>query len=147
MNQELFLFDEVPIMVATNAFGMGINKPNVRFVIHYAIPATIESYYQEAGRAGRDGLESDAILLFSPNDLRIRNFLIEQGEGDEGHKELEYEKLRQMQLTQVLKLASNAIFSNILVMKEKTVRNVVIVLMKENFLISPLMPKRFFLAW
>lgn len=97
INQELFLFDEVPIMVATNAFGMGINKPNVRFVIHYALPATIESYYQEAGRAGRDGLESDAILLFSPNDLRIRNFLIEQSEGDEAHKEHEYEKLRQMQ--------------------------------------------------
>ncbi len=77
--------------------GMGINKPNVRFVIHYALPATIESYYQEAGRAGRDGLESDAILLFSPNDLRIRNFLIEQSEGDEAHKEHEYEKLRQMQ--------------------------------------------------
>ncbi len=97
INQELFLFDEVPIMVATNAFGMGINKPNVRFVIHYALPATIESYYQEAGRAGRDGLESDANLLFSPNDLRIRNFLIEQSEGDEAHKEHEYEKLRQMQ--------------------------------------------------
>lgn len=96
-NQEDFLYDEVPIMVATNAFGMGINKSNVRFVIHYGIPATIEAYYQEAGRAGRDGLDSDAILLFSPNDVRLRNFLIEQGEGSEQHKEQEYEKLRQMQ--------------------------------------------------
>lgn len=96
-NQEDFLYDEVPIMVATNAFGMGINKSNVRFVIHYGMPATIEAYYQEAGRAGRDGLDSDAILLFSPNDVRLRNFLIEQGEGNEQHKEQEYEKLRQMQ--------------------------------------------------
>ncbi|MDT2575297.1 DNA helicase RecQ [Lactococcus petauri] len=96
-NQEDFLYDEVPIMVATNAFGMGINKSNVRFVIHYEMPATIEAYYQEAGRAGRDGLDSDAILLFSPNDVRLRNFLIEQGEGSEQHKEQEYEKLRQMQ--------------------------------------------------
>lgn len=96
-NQEDFLYDEVPITVATNAFGMGINKSNVRFVIHYGMPATIEAYYQEAGRAGRDGLDSDAILLFSPNDVRLRNFLIEQGEGSEQHKEQEYEKLRQMQ--------------------------------------------------
>ncbi len=96
-NQEDFLYDAVPIMVATNAFGMGINKSNVRFVIHYGMPATIEAYYQEAGRAGRDGLDSDAVLLFSPNDVRLRNFLIEQGEGSEQHKEQEYEKLRQMQ--------------------------------------------------
>lgn len=96
-NQEDFLYDVAPIMVATNAFGMGINKSNVRFVIHYGMPATIEAYYQEAGRAGRDGLDSDAILLFSPNDVRLRNFLIEQGEGSEQHKEQEYEKLRQMQ--------------------------------------------------
>lgn len=96
-NQEDFLYDDVQIMVATNAFGMGINKSNVRFVIHYGMPATIEAYYQEAGRAGRDGLDSDAILLFSPNDVRLRNFLIEQGEGRDSHKEQEYEKLRQMQ--------------------------------------------------
>ncbi len=97
-NQEDFLYDEKPIMVATNAFGMGINKSNVRFVIHYGIPATIEAYYQEAGRAGRDGLDSDAILLFSANDVRLRNYFIEQSDTDEFHKEHEYEKLRQMQV-------------------------------------------------
>ncbi|MDR0299917.1 MAG: DNA helicase RecQ [Streptococcaceae bacterium] len=96
-NQEDFLYDNCQIMVVTNAFGMGINKSNVRYVIHYSTPADIESYYQEAGRAGRDGLESDAILLWALNDLRIRNFLIEQSEGDEAHKEQAYEKLRQMQ--------------------------------------------------
>lgn len=95
-NQEAFLYDEKPIMVATNAFGMGINKSNVRFVIHYNIPATIEAYYQEAGRAGRDGLDSDAILLFAPNDLRLRLYFIEQSESDELHKAHDYEKLRQM---------------------------------------------------
>jgi ATP-dependent DNA helicase RecQ len=97
MNQDAFLYDEIPLMVATNAFGMGINKSNVRFVLHYGIPSTIEAYYQEAGRAGRDGLDSDAILLYAPNDLRLRNFFIENSESDEAHKTHEYEKLRQMQ--------------------------------------------------
>ena len=95
-NQEAFLYDESPIMVATNAFGMGINKSNVRFVIHYNLPGTIEAYYQEAGRAGRDGLDSDAILLFAPNDLRLRNFFIDNSEADDAHKNHEREKLRQM---------------------------------------------------
>ena len=96
-NQEAFLFDERPIMVATNAFGMGINKSNVRFVIHYDIPSTMEAYYQEAGRAGRDGLPSDAILFYSPNDARLRAYFIEQSESDQQHKANEYDKLRQMQ--------------------------------------------------
>lgn len=95
-SQEAFLFDEIEVMVATNAFGMGINKSNVRFVIHAQIPGNIESYYQEAGRAGRDGLDSDAILLFAPHDLQIQQFFIDQSEMDLAYKQKEYLKLREM---------------------------------------------------
>ncbi|MFD1471298.1 DNA helicase RecQ [Companilactobacillus mishanensis] len=94
--QEDFLFDEIDVMVATNAFGMGINKTNVRFVIHYSLPGTIESYYQEVGRAGRDGLAAEAVLLYSPGDLRLHRFFIEQSEADEEYKQSLTEKLREM---------------------------------------------------
>lgn len=95
-SQEKFLYDKVTVMVATNAFGMGIDKSNVRFVIHYQIPKNIEAYYQEAGRAGRDGLDSDAILLFSPQDMQIQQFFIDQSEMEESLKKYEYKKLREM---------------------------------------------------
>ena len=83
-NQEDFLYDRKTVMVATNAFGMGIDKSNVSYVIHYNMPKSLEAYYQEAGRAGRDGAEADCILLFSEGDIRTAKFLINSAvENDE----------------------------------------------------------------
>lgn len=94
--QENFRFDRSKIIVATNAFGMGIDKPNVRYVLHWQIPGDLESYYQEAGRAGRDGEESECVLLFDASDLHIHRYLIEQGMGDEARKAVQSAKLHTM---------------------------------------------------
>ena len=97
-NQEDFLYDRKNIMVATNAFGMGIDKSNVSFVIHYNMPKSIEAYYQEAGRAGRDGTEADCILLYNGSDVHTARFLIQNGSENEELNPQQQECIREQDL-------------------------------------------------
>ncbi|MGH4124854.1 MAG: DNA helicase RecQ [Clostridium sp.] len=95
-NQEKFLYDDINIIIATNAFGMGIDKSNVRYVIHYNLTKSMEAYYQEAGRGGRDGEPSECVLLFSAADVLLQKFFIEQSTVSPERKISEYKKLQAM---------------------------------------------------